>query len=111
MNFRRRRSHRRGKAGAALALAPLLLAPCVLAATPPPQPPPQLTQSEVDSAVGRLDGIVQNGMARTGVPGVAVAVVYQDRVVYLKGFGVRHEGRAGQIDPTRCSSWPRCRSR
>ncbi|MFI7295978.1 serine hydrolase [Streptomyces sp. NPDC050121] len=99
MSVRRRTSRCRGKAGAALVLAPLLLAPCVLGAAPPPQPPPQLTQSEVDSAVGRLDGIVRDGMARTGVPGVAVAVVHKDRVVYLKGFGVRHEGRSGRIDP------------
>jgi CubicO group peptidase (beta-lactamase class C family) len=38
-------------------------------------------------------------MARTGVPGVAVGVVYKDKVIYAKGFGVREVGKPGAIDP------------
>ncbi len=71
-------------------------------ASPAPQPPgptPQLTQQQVDAAVGRLDSIVQSAMSRTGVPGVAVAVVYHDKVVYSKGFGVREVGKPDAVDP------------
>jgi CubicO group peptidase (beta-lactamase class C family) len=71
----------------------------VPAADPPPQPPPQLTQAKVDDAVGRLDRIVRDGMNETGVPGVAVAVVYKDRVVHLKGFGERRAGQSGAVGP------------
>ncbi|MFD9389247.1 serine hydrolase [Streptomyces sp. NPDC060000] len=99
MGVRQKTRRHLGRPGAALALAPLLLVPGALAAAPPPQPPPQLTSSGVDAAVGKLDGIVRDGMRRTGVPGVAVAVVYKDRVAYLKGFGVRHEGQSASIDP------------
>lgn len=99
MGVRQTTTRHRAKAPAALAVAALLLVPGVLAAAPPPQPPAQLTAAEVNAAVGKLDGIVRDGMERTGVPGVAVAVVYKDRVVYLKGFGVRHEGRSARIDP------------
>ncbi|MEU3611976.1 serine hydrolase [Streptomyces sp. NPDC006872] len=100
MSVRRGTPYRRGKLRtAALALAPLLVVPGALAAAPPPQPPPQLTRSDVDAAVGKLDSIVRAGMDRTGVPGVAVGVVYKDKVVHLKGFGVRHAGRSAQIDP------------
>ena len=38
-------------------------------------------------------------MNQTGVPGVAVAVVYQDKVVYAKGFGVREVGKPDKVDP------------
>jgi CubicO group peptidase (beta-lactamase class C family) len=37
-------------------------------------------------------------MRRTGVPGVAVAVVHNDAVVYAKGFGVRELGQPGRVD-------------
>ncbi|POX55526.1 serine hydrolase [Streptomyces sp. Ru71] len=70
-----------------------------LAPTPPKQPPPQLTQDQVKTAVSRLDGLVENAMRQTGVPGVAVAVVYQDKVIYRKGFGVRELGKSAKVDP------------
>jgi len=69
-----------------------------LAATPPRQPPPQLTEAQVNTAVGKLDGLVENAMRDTGVPGVAVGVVYRDKVVYHKGFGVRELGKSGKVD-------------
>src|SRR3546814_12100484 len=37
-------------------------------------------------------------MARTGVPGIAVAVVRRDGVVYARGFGVREAGRPEPVD-------------
>jgi CubicO group peptidase (beta-lactamase class C family) len=65
----------------------------------PPDPTPVLTAQMVDGAVGQLDSLVQSAMSQTGVPGVAVAVVYQDKVVYSKGFGVREVGKPDAIDP------------
>jgi CubicO group peptidase (beta-lactamase class C family) len=38
-------------------------------------------------------------MAKTKVPGLSVAVVYQDQVVFLKGYGVREKGKPGLVDP------------
>ncbi|MEV7241769.1 serine hydrolase [Streptomyces sp. NPDC093248] len=70
-----------------------------LASTPPKQPPPQLTRAQVDTAVGRLDGLVGDAMRKTGVPGVAVGVVHRDEVVYAKGFGVRELGRSEKVGP------------
>jgi CubicO group peptidase (beta-lactamase class C family) len=46
-----------------------------------------------------LDRIVADTLRKTGVPGMAVAVVSHDRVVYLKGFGVRRAGETGLVDP------------
>src|SRR5690349_11483720 len=56
-----------------------------LPTVPPAQPPAQLTRAKVDTAVSQLDGVVQDAMQRTGVPGIAVGVVYDGKVVYLKG--------------------------
>ncbi|MEU9011942.1 serine hydrolase [Streptomyces sp. NPDC048479] len=113
MGVQRRARHRRSRALAAAGLAPLLVATCATTAAaapglapppsvvraPPPQPPPLLTKAHVDAALAKLDGIVRDGMKKTGVPGVAVAVVHQDRVVYLKGFGLRQTGKPGAVEP------------
>jgi CubicO group peptidase (beta-lactamase class C family) len=104
MGVRRRAGHHRSTALIAAAAASLLSAGCTasgsaVAEAPPPQPPQRLTQAKVDDAVGKLDGIVRDAMKRTGVPGVAVAVVHKDRVVCLKGFGERRAGRSGGVDP------------
>jgi CubicO group peptidase (beta-lactamase class C family) len=102
MGVRHRTTHHGRTAVAAAALAPVLLVAQAVsgAAAPPPQPPPRLTQADVDAAVGKLDGLVRQGMDETGVPGVSVAVVYQDRVVHLKGYGERRAGQpAAAVDP------------
>ncbi|MEU7293975.1 serine hydrolase [Streptomyces exfoliatus] len=65
---------------------------------PPAQPPPVLDRADVDRAVGRIDADVAALMKRTGVPGVSVAVVYEDKVVHLKGYGVREVGKAARVD-------------
>ena len=86
-------------AGTAHVVATSAGASPTLAPTPPPQPPPLLTPAKVDAALGRLDGVVKDAMRKTGVPGMALGVVYRDRVVYLRGFGVRRVGQPAQVDP------------
>jgi CubicO group peptidase (beta-lactamase class C family) len=73
--------------------------PGSLLPSPPAQTPPLLNESKVKNAVGQLDGIVRTAMKRTGVPGVATAVVYKDKVIYSKGFGVREVGKPAKINP------------
>ncbi|MDF2710515.1 MAG: beta-lactamase [Nonomuraea muscovyensis] len=80
-------------------VAPVTSPGASLPAEPPAQPPPSLTRARVDAAVARLDGVVRDTLARTGVPGMSVAVVYRDRVAYLKGFGVRRVGSPGVVGP------------
>jgi CubicO group peptidase (beta-lactamase class C family) len=75
-------------------------APAASTTLPPVPPAPEslLTQEQVDAAVAALDGLVTDAMDRTGVPGVAVAVVHRDRVVVAEGFGVREVGRPEAVD-------------
>jgi CubicO group peptidase (beta-lactamase class C family) len=41
----------------------------------------------------QIDALVKDAMKQWGVPGLALAIVLEDRVVYLKGHGVREWGR------------------
>ncbi|WP_328924831.1 serine hydrolase [Streptomyces sp. NBC_00190] len=87
-------------AAAAAGAAILLAAPAGAAApSPPPEPKPSISDEAVDKAVARLDGTVRDMMRRTGVPGVSVAVVHDDAVVHLKGFGLRETGKTAKVGP------------
>jgi CubicO group peptidase (beta-lactamase class C family) len=51
----------------------------------------------VDEAA--VDGLVRDALRSWGVPGVAVAIVRDDAVVYLKGHGVREAGQEAPVTP------------
>ncbi|MEU7606527.1 serine hydrolase [Streptomyces sp. NPDC040724] len=85
-----------GAAGTAVLLAAGV---AIAAPTPPPAPKPQITDEAVDKAVARLDGYVADLMRQTGVPGISVAVVHDDEVVHLKGYGLRRTGETAKVDP------------
>ena len=100
MNLRttRRRAVQSALATAATATLPASLT-SARQATPVAVDDAEITAAQVQSALDRLDRLIEDGMAQTGVPGVAVAVVYGDEVVYERGFGVRELGRPEPITP------------
>src|SRR5580698_2833874 len=59
----------------------------------------EITADRVNAALAQLDPYVRSTMDKTKVPGVAVAVIYNDQVVFLRGYGVRKVGEPEQIDP------------
>ncbi|MFN8591241.1 MAG: serine hydrolase [Thermomicrobiales bacterium] len=59
---------------------------------------PGVTPERVAAALARLDDLVQQTLERTGIPGMAVAVVHGDETPYRKGFGVREIGRDLPVD-------------
>src|SRR5690554_4980039 len=56
----------------------------------PPGDAAALVADGVDAAIEALPSLVQEVMERSGVPGMAVAVVHDGKVVFLEGFGVRN---------------------
>ncbi|MFF5706996.1 serine hydrolase [Streptomyces sp. NPDC012794] len=86
-------------AGLAGAVVLMVTAAASAAPAPPPPPAPRLTDAAVAAAIARLDATVAAGMRRTGVPGVSLAVVHDDKVVYLKGFGLRRTGDTAKVGP------------
>lgn len=68
--------------------------------------PPQLGETVSSGGVGigkldpaAFDAIAEQALARTVVRGMVITVAHRDRVVYLKGFGVRKVGEAAKINP------------
>ncbi|WHU46111.1 serine hydrolase [Gordonia sp. L191] len=57
-----------------------------------------LPANAVETAVGRLDGLVATLMNSTKIPGMAVAVVEGNNVRYAKGFGVTGEPNGAKVD-------------
>src|SRR6266480_5929838 len=49
----------------------------------------RVTSEQVTHAVQEVEKLAQKQLDQNAVPGLAIAVVFQDKVVYAKGFGVR----------------------
>jgi CubicO group peptidase (beta-lactamase class C family)/pimeloyl-ACP methyl ester carboxylesterase len=54
-----------------------------------PAQQPHVTFEQVTHAVQEVEKLAQEQIDQNAVPGLAIAVVFQDKVVYAKGFGVR----------------------
>ena len=57
-----------------------------------------VTRAQVEAALPQVEQYVKDAMQQTGVPGIAVTVVFHDEVLYLKGFGVRKVGENQPVD-------------
>jgi CubicO group peptidase (beta-lactamase class C family) len=66
---------------------------------PPLVPAMPLPDNAVENAVAKLDGIADDLMKKSGIPGMAVAVVHGGKTVYAKGFGVKDVRSGDKIDP------------
>ncbi|MGX9788012.1 serine hydrolase [Mycobacterium sp. MMS18-G62] len=66
---------------------------------PPLVPAMPLPENAVDNAVRKLDGMADDLMKKSGIPGMAVAVVHGGKTVYAKGFGVRDVRSGEKVDP------------
>jgi CubicO group peptidase (beta-lactamase class C family) len=66
---------------------------------PPLVPAMPLPENAVANAVAKLDGIGDDLMRKSGIPGMAVAVVHGAKTVYAKGFGVKDVRSGDKVDP------------
>jgi CubicO group peptidase (beta-lactamase class C family) len=78
----------------AVASAVILTVPCGVIA----QQKPQVTSEQVTHAIQELEKLAQVQIRENALPGLAVAVVFQDKTVYAKGFGVRDTSTKEPID-------------
>jgi CubicO group peptidase (beta-lactamase class C family) len=58
----------------------------------------EITEEHIASAVQALPDIIVSAMERSGVPGIAAAVVRSDRVLFTGGFGMREVGGRDPVD-------------
>jgi len=66
---------------------------CALGRTQSPSP------TNITTALANLDPYISKVMQQTKLPGLAVAVVYNDHVVFIKGYGVRKKDDPTKVDP------------
>jgi CubicO group peptidase (beta-lactamase class C family) len=59
----------------------------------------QPTQASIEALLPEFEKQVAEGMKAFSVPGVAVGIVHDDKLIYGKGFGVRELGKAEQVTP------------
>ncbi len=59
----------------------------------------EIDAAGVERGLAALPAIIDRYWKQTGIPGVAVAVVYDGKVRYLEGFGERQVGKPETVDP------------
>jgi CubicO group peptidase (beta-lactamase class C family) len=59
----------------------------------------EITSEKVQALLPGLETQVAAGMKAFSVPGVAIGIVFDDRLIYSKGFGVRTVGKADSVTP------------
>ncbi len=71
---------------------------CALVLLPFPAFSQTVTREKVSAALPKLEALARGLVDDGSVPGLAIAVVHDDEVVYLKGFGVRESGKPASVD-------------
>jgi CubicO group peptidase (beta-lactamase class C family) len=59
----------------------------------------QPSQASIEALLPDFEKQVAEGMKAFSVPGVAVGIVHDDKLIYAKGFGVRELGKPDQVTP------------
>jgi CubicO group peptidase (beta-lactamase class C family) len=59
----------------------------------------EIDAASVERGLAALPAIIDRYWKQTGVPGVAIAVVYDGKVRYLEGVGARQKGKPETVDP------------
>src|SRR6266511_1665927 len=58
----------------------------------------RVTSEQVTHAIQELEQLAQKQIQENALPGLAIAVVFQDKTVYAKGFGVRDTSTKVPVD-------------
>src|SRR3989449_5530471 len=58
----------------------------------------RVTSEQVTRAIQELEKLAQKQIQENALPGLAIAVVFQDKAVYAKGFGVRDASAKNPVD-------------
>lgn len=58
-----------------------------------------LTRAQVEAKLPALEALAQQAIDAGEVPGLAIAVVYGDETLFLKGFGLREVGKPDRVGP------------
>ena len=65
---------------------------------PWPAPAQSATREKIAAALPKLKELARQITDKAQVPGLSIAIVHRDEVVFLEGFGVRQTGRPEAVD-------------
>src|SRR6266576_3130053 len=57
-----------------------------------------VTAAQVENAIREVEKLAQKQIQENALPGLAIAIVFQDKAVYAKGFGVRDVNTKALVD-------------
>lgn len=69
-----------------------------IALAPMPSSAQTATAEQVTAALTQLEQLAEAAISDGSVPALAIGVVHDDKVVFLKGFGVREAGKPETVD-------------
>lgn len=69
-----------------------------LALAPTPLSAQTATTEQVTAALAQLEQLAEAAISDGSVPALAIGVVHDDKVVFLKGFGLREAGKPEKVD-------------
>jgi CubicO group peptidase (beta-lactamase class C family) len=69
-----------------------------LALAPTPSSAQTATTEQVTAALAQLEQLAEAAITDGSVPALAIGVVHDDKVVFLKGFGLREAGKPEKVD-------------
>ena len=69
-----------------------------LALAPTPSSAQTATTEQVTAALAQLEQLAEAAISDGSVPALAIGVVHDDKVVFLKGFGLREAGKPEKVD-------------
>ncbi|RUX34940.1 class A beta-lactamase-related serine hydrolase, partial [Mesorhizobium sp. M7A.F.Ca.CA.002.09.1.1] len=69
-----------------------------MALWPHAAPADSLTPERITAALSKLEALAEAAVADGAVPGLAIGVVRDDEVIFLKGFGHREAGKPEIVD-------------
>ncbi|TIT27549.1 MAG: beta-lactamase family protein, partial [Mesorhizobium sp.] len=72
-------------------MAVIALLPCAASADP-------ITPERIAASLPKLEALAEAAVTDGAVPGLAIAVVHGDEVIFLKGFGHREAGKPESVD-------------
>lgn len=70
----------------------------VLVFWPQAAPAGTITAERIAAALSKLEALAEGAVKNGAVPGLAIGVVHDDQVVFLKGFGHREAGKPEAVD-------------
>lgn len=58
-----------------------------------------IRRTDIEEIIPKLNRFIDEGMKESHVPGIAVAIVFGDEVIHLKGFGYRNVNDKQEVTP------------